>query len=408
LLPAIQTDPYTVSFLNNGLQGTDSVAPNTVFDFPTTGVSTFTVTGIDPADNLDPANATAFDTGLTFVADGNFNGTQTPIVSQTLCFCAGTRIATPSGEVPVERLTVGGNVLTLRGQPRPITWIGIGQVLATRGRRTAATPVIIRKGALADNVPHQDLRVTKGHALYLEDTLIPVEFLVNHRSILWDDSAQSVTLYHIELDRHDVLLANGAPAESYRDDGNRWLFQNASSAWNLPPLEPCAPLLTGGTVVDAVWRRLLERSGPRPGAALTDDPDLHLTVDGERVSARLRHETSHIFHLKRRPKTVRIASRAAIPQELGVARDPRPLGTALQQIALRQGTRFRVMKAADTNLTKGFHPFEPDGGLRWTDGDAVLPTTLFQGLGGPMELVLQLACTTQYPLFDDAPRSHAA
>jgi hypothetical protein len=30
-----------------------------------------------------------------------------------------------------------------------------------------------------------------------------------------------VKIYRVELDSHDVLLANGAPAESYRDDGNR-------------------------------------------------------------------------------------------------------------------------------------------------------------------------------------------
>ena len=186
-------------------------------------------------------------------------------IQAALCFCAGTSIATPSGEVPVERLAVGDLVLTHSGEARPIVWIGVGRVLATRGRRNAATPVIVRKGALADNVPHRDLRVTKGHAFYLDGALIPVEFLVNHRSILWDDRAQEVALYHVELATHDVLLANGAPAESYRDDGNRWLFHNANSGWDLPAQPPCAPVLTGGPMVDAVWRRLLERAGPRPG-----------------------------------------------------------------------------------------------------------------------------------------------
>ena len=57
----------------------DMVLPKTVFDFPTGGVSAFTVTGIDPADGLDPADTTAFITGVTFVSDGTFNGTQTPI-----------------------------------------------------------------------------------------------------------------------------------------------------------------------------------------------------------------------------------------------------------------------------------------------------------------------------------------
>lgn len=67
------------------------------------------------------------------------------------------------------------------------------------------------------------------------------------------------------LETHDVLLANGAPAESYRDDGNRWLVQNANSGWQLPPQEPCAPVLTGGPIMDAIWRRLLDGAGPRPG-----------------------------------------------------------------------------------------------------------------------------------------------
>jgi hypothetical protein len=160
-------------------------------------------------------------------------------IELVICFLAGTRIATPSGETPVEQLSVGDQVLTASGQVRAITWIGVGKALATRSHRSAATPVIVRKGALADGVPHSDLRVTKGHSLYLDGVLIPVEFLVNHRSILWDDHAQEVSIYHVELESHQVLLANGAPAESYRDDGNRWLFRNANMTWGLPPKEPC-------------------------------------------------------------------------------------------------------------------------------------------------------------------------
>ncbi len=95
-------------------------------------------------------------------------------------------------------------------------------------------------------MPHRDLRVTKGHSLFVDGVLIPVEFLINHRTIVWDDRAQEVAIYHVELATHDVLVADGAPAESYRDDGNRWLFRNANSAWHLPPQEPCAPVLTGG------------------------------------------------------------------------------------------------------------------------------------------------------------------
>ena len=107
----------------------------------------------------------------------------------------------------------------------------------------------------AANVPTRDLRVTKGHSFLFDTVLLPAEFVVNHRLIEWDDRAQEVTLHHVELDTHDILIANGAP------------------------------VLTGGPIVDAVWRQLLDRAGARPGLPLTDDPDVHLVVDPNWASA---------------------------------------------------------------------------------------------------------------------------
>jgi hypothetical protein len=108
-----------------------------------------------------------------------------------------------------------------------------------------------------------------------------------------------------------------------------------------------------------------------------------------------------------RPGSVRIVSRAAVPVELGVACDPRLLGVALRRIALRQGTRFHLIEAADAALTEGFYPFEQDNGLRWTDGDAAIAATLFEGFDGPFELVLHVGGTTRYPSLG-TPGRHAA
>ena len=252
---------------------------------------TYDITNINFA-----AGASQFSFGHDAVSGGDF--------IQAVCFARGTFIATPRGEARVEELTVGDMVLTKDGAVEPIIWIGVGRVLVTPGRRSAATPVIVRKGALGDNVPNRDLRVTKGHSLYIDEALIPVEFLVNHRSILWDDRAREIEIFHIELPRHGVLIANGAPAESYHDDGNRWLFQNANPGWTLPPQAPCAPLLTGGPIVDDIWCRLLDRAGPRKGAPLTDDPDLHLLIDGKRIDAIERNAERYSFRLPTRPRTV--------------------------------------------------------------------------------------------------------
>jgi Hint domain len=332
------------------------------------------------------------------VSDGLNNSLAATSTLGTLCFLDGTMIATPDGEIEVERLAAGNKVLTASGTVRTVTWAGAGRVLVTRGRRGPATPVVVRKGALADNVPHTDMRVTKGHALFLDGVLVPVEFLINHRSILWDDHAQEVSLRHIELQAHDVLLANGAPAESYRDDGNRWLFQNANDGWGLPPQEPCAPVLTGGETVDRIWRRLLDRAGPHKPPPLTDDADLHLLVDGLRVDAWRRQGPMHMFRLPGAAACVQIVSRDAVPAELGLARDFRSLGVALRWIELSQGPRVMQIEANDPRLAEGFHRYESDGDLRWTNGDARLPAELFKGFSRAVEVMIYVAASTQYPL----------
>jgi autotransporter passenger strand-loop-strand repeat protein len=338
--------------------------------------------------------STAF-TAFVPVSVAFAGGTQVELEG-TLCFCIDTLIETPAGQVKVQDLAEGDPVMTRRGVVRPITWIGTGAVLATRGQRGSATPVIVHKGALADNVPTHDLRVTKGHSLYIDHVLIPVEFLVNHRSIEWDDRAQEVKLFHIELETHDVLIANGAPAESYRDDGNRWLFRNINHTWIEAPKQPYAPVLTGGALVDEVWQRLLDRAGPRPGLPLTEEADLHLVVDGRRLDAKSRHGETLVFRLLARPETVRVVSRSGAPQELGVARDPRELGVALWRIMLRQGPRLRMIEAEDAALAEGFHGYEAEHQFRWTDGDALLPAALYDGLHGGFELELHVACRARY------------
>jgi hypothetical protein len=347
--------------------------------------------------NAHPAVDLKLDPTVNYTGNNYAVGSNGAVTEEAPCFLRGTLIRTERGEVAVQDLAVGERVLTLSGQIRPIMWIGTGQVVVSRGRRSAATPVIVRKGAPADHVPDRDLRLTKGHSFYFDGVLVPIEYLVNHRSILWDDRAQEVELYHLELESHDVLLANGAPAESYRDDGNRWLFQNGSGALQQHKQEPCAPVLTGGPVVDALWRRLLERAGPPSSLPLTDAADVHLVVDGKRLDAFEQREDALMFRLSARPRTVRIHSRAAVPQELGLARDERSLGVAVRRIVLAQARRQRAIEADAASLADGYHAFEAQTGIRWTDGDAAVPAALFAGMSGPGLLMLQFGAMTRYP-----------
>ena len=368
------------------------VAPGDVLELPgnavtsaSFGATSLTVTTNDGTyafTNVSYASPVA---GYTAAFDPTTGLEAITFSHSAVCFCSGTLILTDRGEVPVEALVIGDRAITLSGEARPITWIGTGRVLATRGRRSAATPIIVSKGALADNVPHRDLAVTKGHSLFLDGVLIPVEFLVNHRSIRWDDRAQEVTVYHIELDTHDVLLANGAPAESYRDDGNRWLFRNANTGWGLPPQAPCAPVLTGGATVDAVWRRLLDRAGPHGNLPLTGR--CRSAPAGRRTAAR-RHAASGRRPCLQFARCARhCAHRLTRRGTAGIGACPRPAqswrGAAPDRGA--SGTKFRVIEASDATLTDGFHAFEAANGFRWTDGDAAVPIELFAGFAGSVE-----------------------
>jgi hypothetical protein len=149
-------------------------------------------------------------------------------------------------------------------------------------------------------------------------------------------------------------------------------------------------------VVDGAWRRLLDRAGPRPGMPLTEDPDLHLVVDGNRIDARSRQGGVHSFELAARPGLVRIVSRSAAPQELGLARDPRTLGVAVRRLALCHGVNLRLLEAEDESLSQGFHDFEPDNLFRWTNGDAVVPAALFDGMRGMAQLELHVGAEAVY------------
>jgi autotransporter passenger strand-loop-strand repeat protein len=371
--------------------GTASVGPGDVLSV-TEGTSTYTQQLVGNYENT--IFAPSMDSG---------SGTLLTLES-TICFLAGTLIATPSGERAVEHLAVGDTVITLPGEARPIVWIGQGHAWPAPGQRGEATPLIVGKGALAANVPHRDLHVTKGHSLFLDDVLIPIECLVNDRTIRWDDETREVSVFHIELETHDVLLANGAPAESYRDDGNRRLFGNANTGSDQLRKPPVAPVLSNGPIVEAVWRRLRERSGLLPRLALTDDPDLHLLVDGRRIDAASRDGDVWLFGLHATPGGARIVSRAGSPQELGVASDARRLGVSLRRIEVRQDAVVRVIDASDPLLTQGFYPFEAANGLRWTGGNAVVPAWVFSGFAGPIVVALHCGSGTRY-LDEDASRS---
>jgi hypothetical protein len=189
------------------------------------------------------------------------------------CFAEGTRITTVSGDVPVEQLTAGDLVLTHDGAATPVIWLGRRRIDCTRHPNPRAVwPVRVAAGAFGPGLPARDLYLSSDHAVSVDGVLIPVKYLIDGRGITQVPTA-SVTYYHVELPEHAVLRAEGLPAESFLDNGDRAKFENGGAMTRLHPdfsalrreAFGCAPLVVCGPIVDAVRASLARRSRSRKG-----------------------------------------------------------------------------------------------------------------------------------------------
>ena len=196
------------------------------------------------------------------------------------CYCCGTLILTDRGEVPVEDLVIGDKVMTMSGKLRPIKWIGRRSYGGrfVMGRKDIL-PICIKAGALDDNVPKRDLWISPHHAMYLEGVLIEAKDLLNGVSVVQAERVDRVEYFHIELDSHDVIIAEDAVSETFVDDDSRGMFHNAHEYRRLYPealpeaAQYCAPRLEDGYEVERARQRIALRAGlqsraekPRIGA----------------------------------------------------------------------------------------------------------------------------------------------
>ena len=165
------------------------------------------------------------------------------------CFLSGTRIETETGLVPVEDLKAGDRVKTLDGQFKAIRWIGLStaEKTSTQTWSNNDAPVLITKGAFGDGMPRTDLRVSPHHAFYFDGVLVRAKDLVNGLNVKRETNhaANELRYFHVELDRHDVIFAEGALAETYRvQNANRVLFDNAPESSDAgTDTAPFAPIL---------------------------------------------------------------------------------------------------------------------------------------------------------------------
>ena len=142
-----------------------------------------------------------------------------PALCRANCFLKGTKIETADGEREIENLAIGDLLPTMFGGLRPVQWIGRYPFKKTDPSKPwvkDALPIRIARSALSPGVPHADLYVTGGHSLLIDGVLVPAEALINGTTITRDEAREydELEFFHVKLESHDVIYAEGAPAET--------------------------------------------------------------------------------------------------------------------------------------------------------------------------------------------------
>ena len=161
--------------------------------------------------------------GHATLSDGtvvNFSEIETLVI----CYAPGTMIATPKGPCPVESLNPGDLVMTQDRGPQPIRWVSSRDVPLEEAE-PEAKPVLIKAGALGDNLPADDLIVSPQHRVlvgengqlseyFAEPALVPAKSLTSLPGIRHMNGKQKITWHHFACDQHEVVMANGCQLES--------------------------------------------------------------------------------------------------------------------------------------------------------------------------------------------------
>ncbi|QEE86517.1 hypothetical protein EOV40_002180 [Acetobacter oryzoeni] len=311
------------------------------------------------------------------------------------CFLAGSMICTPDGDVAVEDLQIGDQLVTFdwehdREVTRPVVWVGKAHAKVRAGLPDdeAGYPVRILKNAISDGVPYKDMLITAEHCLCFEGKFVPARMLVNGFSIFYDKSITSYDYYHVETDQHSVITADGMLTESYLDTGNRRAFRQEGKVATLRGAvqswaeDAGAPLCVDRAFVEPLFHRLEARGNSMVGhrvpakQAVVADPNLHLVTQAGAIIRPMRHEGQrYSFILPANTQSVRIVSRASRPADaIGpFVDDRRQMGVAVADVHFITAKKLHSITAhLQAEKPAGWHDTDWTD-CAWTNGNAVLP-----------------------------------
>lgn len=326
------------------------------------------------------------------------------------CFLAGTEILAGDRVVAVEDIRVGDEVDIFGHQTvrsRKVVWAGKSRMTAMPGRKAAQAgyPVCISRGAFAEDVPYRDMRVTAEHSFFFEGKLFPVRMLVNDRTIYYDRDCASYDYYHIELEEHSVIMADGALTESYLNTGHTTFPHKADARLDSWSDNAAFPLDTSREFVEAIFRRI-EKRAETLGVALrgseagsTDErPTCVETSCGTIVMPLRRSGDRLIFQIPDSATEITLRSDSARPCDaIGpFVDDRRQLGLLVGELELyySDSTRRVDLTTVASSLGGWYAGDAPE--TRWTNGAGQVLLPERSGSGTAL-LSVQILATGKNP-----------
>ena len=236
---------------------------------PSPGTS---LTAIDGDDLDGTPNVT------TFVTDSNYSGVSgndgvfVP-TGMPICFAGDTLIETRLGPRRAQDLRVGDSVLTRDNGFQPVTWVHVRHMRADElAGNPSFRPIRIAPGAMGDGVPRLPLIVSPQHRLLIRsriarrmfgcgEVLVAARQLLALPGIAVAEDLLAVDYVHVMCPQHEVIFAEGAPAETlYMGDETRKVLPPAAlRELHLLMHLPARPLVAGRRAHRLAQRHLANR-----------------------------------------------------------------------------------------------------------------------------------------------------
>ena len=217
----LETLPLSTISLTGGVQ------PSNIFwcvgSSATLGTSS-SFNGYILANTSITANTSASIQGGLFAITGSVTLDTNLINNPVVCYIKGTKILTICGYKNIEDIKVGDEIVTFgnirdkkvinKSNDKTTQKVIFNGYFSKSNLNVESKPIVFKIGSLGENLPFEDVMISPGHGIIINNKSILALDLINNVTIYQSEDYESITYYHLQLETHSVINAAGLLGES--------------------------------------------------------------------------------------------------------------------------------------------------------------------------------------------------